>query len=56
MEDLKATLTKYWWAIAAAVVLWMTMGSKVKRTRSRARMRRGRMRLRSMRRGYGRRR
>lgn len=55
MEDLKATLTKYWWAIAAAVVLWMTMGTKKKRTRSKARLRRGRMRLRTMRSRYGRR-
>lgn len=50
MENVKEMLTKYWWALAAVVVLYMTMGSKNKRKRTRRYTRRARVGMRRMRR------
>ncbi len=42
MEKAKELLMKYWWILVAGVVLWMTMGTKSRRAKSRRRIRRGR--------------
>ena len=42
MEKAKELLMKYWWILVAGVVLWMTMGTKSRRAKSRRRVRRGR--------------
>lgn len=50
MEDLKATLTKYWWVVLGVIVLYMTGGTKTKRRRTKARYMRARRGMRTMRR------
>ena len=49
MEKAKELLTKYWWILVVGVVLFMTMGTKKARKRTKKRYTRTRARVRKYR-------